>query len=766
MKLKFTILNLILTAVMLFGCSEQATNDSVTGTQRTVNMTVSGSDVISFMQSATRASDGLYDASSGFDGTEQIKVYMKTASDTKSAIYDVGSPSAGKSRLTVHSGNDELTYPAEGSTSLYGVYPSTSIAKHVVCRNQSNDEAYKSSDLMYATMTVAQADQDKTQNLTFNHQLVKLKLQITKSADVNQLQGVTLNNVKRSVLVSFDESQMSVGEAMAAVTGDDGYSSTVSENNSIIVSGGETTAPNRQEIYTYACVFPSQAWSESDFLTVRADGKTTVYYLSKAFTAGQEYVVNLTLNATALDARVDIRDWGTLTDAPLNINPAVQKGGTLQLSPIADASYTGSLIEPSPMPSVTDQDNNLVSTADYNLSCFNNTNPGQAIVLVEGKNSYDGQIGFTSFNILKAQGSISYATASLTKTLVTDQADFTHPLTHDVSAADGIGVGSLTYSSADESVATVNAISGLVHILKNGTTTITATVVDGKNYTYADKTASYELTVNKAQPNVSVSGSSYSIDERKSTTFAVTRSGDGVISARSTDESVATTAVNQSTGVVTVTGVSSGSVSVIVTVAESSNYYAYDAQDKLVSVTVVPDPGVPYNDITSAHLRYVMGSNGKAYANKTAAERWSSQAMGMISYIGTDLVPGAGKGYILSMVRPGKYVWPTTNLFSWSAAPIWDTGSGLSTKQWYVLSVNQYNKLLGQLGCNGVLDLMTLLRNCGATVDYENDASNWYYWSTDTHPQYSQSGYFMHPNNAWGYDYKSNPKGIRPVLPF
>ena len=86
----------------------------------------------------------------------------------------------------------------------------------------------------------------------------------------------------------------------------------------------------------------------------------------------------------------------------------------------------------------------------------------------------------------KSAGSISYATASVSKT--TDSTAFTNELTIE-------GNGTVTYSSSDETVATVNASTGEVTIVGAGTATITATVTDSASYTYATKTASYTVKV-------------------------------------------------------------------------------------------------------------------------------------------------------------------------------------------------------------------------------------------------------------------------------
>ena len=101
------------------------------------------------------------------------------------------------------------------------------------------------------------------------------------------------------------------------------------------------------------------------------------------------------------------------------------------------------------------------------------------------------------FTIAKAAGSISYETASISKTY--GDADFTNELTI-------VGDGTVAYSSDNTDVAVVDAETGKVSIVGDGTAEITATVTDGTNYTYAAKTASYTLGVGTAVMEVTSSG--------------------------------------------------------------------------------------------------------------------------------------------------------------------------------------------------------------------------------------------------------------------
>jgi hypothetical protein len=160
---------------------------------------------------------------------------------------------------------------------------------------------------------------------------------------------------------------------------------------------------------------------------------------------------------------------------------------------IGDATYTGQPLTPT----VTVKDGNTVLTEGtvYTLSYSNNTDAGLSTagdkapsVTITAKSS-DGQYAGSvtkTFTIQKAAATISYETTAVNKTF--GDVDFTNPLTM-------TGDGSVTYESDNESVATVNSESGLVHIVGSGNANIIATVVDGKNYTYAVKTAQYALTV-------------------------------------------------------------------------------------------------------------------------------------------------------------------------------------------------------------------------------------------------------------------------------
>ena len=98
-------------------------------------------------------------------------------------------------------------------------------------------------------------------------------------------------------------------------------------------------------------------------------------------------------------------------------------------------------------------------------------------------------------NVNKSSQTVSFLKDSITKT--NGDSSFTN-------AATTTGDGTITYTSSNKSVATVNSNSGLVSIVGEGSTTITATASSTDNYTSGS--ASYTLIVEAAQSDDGTNG--------------------------------------------------------------------------------------------------------------------------------------------------------------------------------------------------------------------------------------------------------------------
>lgn len=392
---------LMLAALMLLSCSTIDDNATDANCRKPVVLTASGSDAVS-TQIGMRSADGLYESSTGFDGGEQVQLYLRNSAYPTailSGTYDVDTPDEEhKSALTFFSG-DELLYPVEQTNSgspsvtLYGVYPAESTASHTVKYDQTNTSfgayMYKFSDLMYAstglTWTSA-ADKDNARNLQFNHQLSKLKLTIVKAPGIGAVNKVRMVNTKRKVSVTPAYSGLTLGTPETATDDEDG--------DYILLSEGEE-ASDAQQTYTYCCIFVPDTWTDAAFIEVEADGGTATFKTAKTFTGGKEYQLTLNLDPTALNMTATIDDWlegdflGTLGESRLH------------LSAISDYTYTGSPCTPEPTVTMTTggTTTTLVKNNDYELVYFNNINIGTATVVAVGKGTYAGEVGLATFKI-------------------------------------------------------------------------------------------------------------------------------------------------------------------------------------------------------------------------------------------------------------------------------------------------------------------------------------------------------------------------------
>ena len=109
-------------------------------------------------------------------------------------------------------------------------------------------------------------------------------------------------------------------------------------------------------------------------------------------------------------------------------------------------------------------------------------------VILEASTYYQSPIKMT---ISKKAGEISFATATPKEALHVNAADNTY--TQEVT---NTGDGTVTYTISDNTCgASIDASTGKVTFTQAGSVTITATVADGTNYSYATKTATYTLSV-------------------------------------------------------------------------------------------------------------------------------------------------------------------------------------------------------------------------------------------------------------------------------
>ena len=158
----------------------------------------------------------------------------------------------------------------------------------------------------------------------------------------------------------------------------------------------------------------------------------------------------------------------------------------------------------------------------------------------------------------------------------------TYGLSATVSAST-TGDGEISFASSDTSVAYVETQSnGTYKLITAGVGEATITVTASQTAHYNSDSASFVVTVNQASQSLSIkTQGSTSIYAGDKTTWAFASTGDGTITYKSSDTSVATVS---SSGVVT--GVSAGTVKITAVANANSNYTASTAAT--VTMLILP----------------------------------------------------------------------------------------------------------------------------------------------------------------------------------
>lgn len=133
----------------------------------------------------------------------------------------------------------------------------------------------------------------------------------------------------------------------------------------------------------------------------------------------------------------------------------------------------------------------------------------------------------------------------------------------------------VTYSSTDESVATVSS-TGVVTMVKAGSTTIKATFAG--DATYKAAVASYDLTINKANANLSYDETVFDVDLNDNSFVAPTLNNPNglTVTYTSSDEDIAV--VDDNTGELLLVTTAEGTVKITASFTGNDNYNAGSAK--------------------------------------------------------------------------------------------------------------------------------------------------------------------------------------------
>lgn len=626
---------LLLTIVVLAACSDSDTFEEKKSQMTTGEKLADEKVPVEFSVSDQRTIDFTRAATSiiTFDASEMVKVFVSPKDAETYTGYDYTTASSGQSVNLTAPATPPYYPPGTGTqVDAYAYYPSTAGTTFTVKSDQTSDTDYKASDLMYAVKrTVTKGGTDGNDHLTMQHQMAQMQI----TAQPQTASGLTITRV----------------EVIAQTT----VTFAPNTANIVTTTGGTSTITALNSAGTGYVVIPPQVINGVTIRVITGSGtdaEIATYAFTGAgnFNSGDSYAIDLTVSPDQLGFTTSINNWNGV--GSVNVVPA----GTLTIldasyptkTAIAAQEYTGEEITPA---FIVKKGDETVDPSLYTVIWVNNRNAGKAYIIVTGKGTQEGTVGMTSFTITPANGKIEYAETAVTKTY--GNPNFINPLTNchiDNSSmpADGL----ISYSSSDESVATVDAETGEVTLLKAGTTTITATASNGANFVYAadKKTASYTLTINKATGNLSFDYATPSqtwstTEAENSYTQTVEHIGDGTVTYSIGSTNTCGADVNSSTGELSFT--KPGSVEVIATIADDTDRYEYAS--KTTSYTLIVNKATGYITLSS--------SSGSVDAGKSATITVNSSHGGTLSSAAT----AGATGRVASCIIDGNKITVPTN---------------------------------------------------------------------------------------------------------
>jgi hypothetical protein len=157
----------------------------------------------------------------------------------------------------------------------------------------------------------------------------------------------------------------------------------------------------------------------------------------------------------------------------------------------------------------------------------------------------------------------------------------------------------VTYSSTDESVATVSS-TGLVTMLKAGTTTIKATFAGDETYKAA--AASYTLTINKATANLSYDKTQFDVDLNDDSFVAPTLNNPNNLTVTYASDNEEIAVVDDNTGELLLVTTAEGTVKITATFDGNDNFYSGKAS-YTITITDPNRKGTKNNPYTVAEIK-------------------------------------------------------------------------------------------------------------------------------------------------------------------
>lgn len=450
-------------------------------------------------------------------------------------------------------------------------------------------------------------------SLTFTYQDSAKTVAVTRAGD-GAVSARSSNTNVATVSVSgttITVTPKNVGTATVTVSVAAGtnYNALADKTFSVTVNKKSITVPSQSGSLTYNASNQSPSWSNFNTSYMTASGTTT------AKNAGT-YNATFTLNDTGNTK------WADGSTSAKSVSWSIRKAtpSAMTLNP---TSLTFTYQDGTKTVAVTRAGDGTVSAVSSNTNVATVSVSG-ATITVTPKN-----VGTSTITVSVGEGTNYKAHTNKTFGVTVNKKSITVPTQS----------GSLTYNTSSQSPSWSNynttymTIGGTTNGTNAGTYSATFTLKDTANTKWSDgqATAAHSVSwkIEKATPSaITLNPASLSfIYQDNAKTVAVTRNGDGAVSAKSSNTNVAVVSVSGTT--ITVTPKNMGEATITVSVAEGSNYKAH--ADKTLAVKV-----------TEKVITVPTQNNSLTYNGSSQSPTWNNYDTAYMTIGGTTSATNAG----------------------------------------------------------------------------------------------------------------------------
>ena len=274
-------------ALSFAACSNNESDNQVQNPDNAIRLNASVGEI-------TRAASDIYGAGTNFDAGTTVKVQVTDKAESTPVTYEAINYTVGASGALT--GASTQYYPAGGSNvDIYAYYPSDASTTFAVTANQSEADAYKASDLMYASITNINKNSDAAaRTLTFNHKLSKITVVLAKGTGMTD-EEMARATVKLNGVIIKGNFTAATGEFAAAAD------EAANKDNMTIGTGAGSHS---------AIVVPQSVAGKTLTVTIDNTDQTYTIPAGTSFAAAQNNTYTLTLSKTGIEVTYTIGNWG------------------------------------------------------------------------------------------------------------------------------------------------------------------------------------------------------------------------------------------------------------------------------------------------------------------------------------------------------------------------------------------------------------------------------------------------------------------------